>query len=105
MKIEIAEAGGKKRTLHIPLFKPMAGIVAWAMENNKEKFIGYVNDEKDEEDIKVGIGAMEEQFVKLPSKKEIKAFFAEAIAILKQHKGLVLVEVEDHDGDYVKITL
>lgn len=105
MKIEIAEAGGKKRTLHIPLFKSMAGIVAWAMENNKKNFIGYVNDEKDEEDIKVGIGATEEQFVNLPSKKEIKAFFAEAIGILKGYKGLVLVEVDDHEGDYVKIIL
>ena len=105
MKIEIAEAGGKKRTLHIPLFKPMAGIVAWAMNKNRQNFLGYVNEESDEEENKIGIDTSQEQLDNLPSKKEIKAFFAEAIAILKQHKGLVLVEVEDHDGDYVKITL
>ena len=105
MKIEIAEAGGKKRTLHIPLFKPMAGIVAWAMNKNRQSFLGYVNEESDEEENEIVIDTSQEQLDNLPSKKEIKAFFAEAIAILKQHKGIVFVEVADHDGDHIKITL
>lgn len=105
MKIEIAEAGGKKRTLHIPLFKPMAGIVAWAMNKNRQNFLGYVNEESDEEENKIGIDTSQEQLDNLPSKKELKEFFSKSIEILKEHKGLVLVEVADHDGDYIKITL
>ena len=101
MKIEIAEEGGKKKTLYIPLFKPMAGIVAWAMNKNRKKFLGYVN----EEEIKIGIDTSQEQLDNLPSKKELKEFFSKSIEILKEHKGLVLVEVADHDGDYIKITL
>ena len=101
MKIEIAGEGGKKKTLYIPLFKPMAGIVAWAMNKNRQNFLGYVN----EEEIKIGIDTSQEQLDNLPSKKELKEFFSKSIEILKEHKGLVLVEVEDHDGDYIKITL
>lgn len=101
MKIEIAEAGGKKKTLYIPLFKPMAGIVAWAMNKNRKNFLGYVN----EEEIKIGIDTSQEQLDNLPSKKELKEFFSKSIEILKEHKGLVLVEVADHDGDYIKIIL
>ena len=41
----------------------------------------------------------------MPSRKEVKKFFADAIEILKNHKGLELVEAIDSDGDYVKITL
>ena len=101
MKIEIAEEGGKKKTLYIPLFKPMAGIVAWAMNKNRKNFLGYVN----EEEIKIGIDTSQEQLDNLPSKKELKEFFSKSIEILKEHKGLVLVEVADHDGDYIKIIL
>ena len=101
MKIEIAGEGGKKKTLYIPLFKPMAGIVAWAMNKNRKNFLGYVN----EEEIKIGIDTSKEQLDNLPSKKELKEFFSKSIEILKEHKGLVLVEVADHDGDYIKITL
>ena len=105
MKIEIAGEGGKKKTLYIPLFKPMAGIVAWAMNKNRKNFLGYINEESDEEEIKIGIDTSQEQLDKLPSKKELKNFLSKGIGILKEHKGLVLVEVADHDGDYIKITL
>ena len=105
MKIEIAEEGGKKKTLYIPLFKPMAGIVAWAMNKNRKNFLGYVKEESDEEEIKIGIDTSQEQLDKLPSKKELKNFLSKGIGILKEHKGLVLVEVADHEGDHIKITL
>ena len=132
MKIEIAGEGSKKKTLHIPLFKSMAGIVAWAMNKNRQNFLDHINsndvkehltedeieddDElEDEDDIEDEDEAedMEEedrksmqwQIDNLPSKKELKEFFSKSIEILKEHKGLVLVEVADHEGDYVKITL
>ena len=113
MKIEIAEASGKKRTLHIPLFKSMAGIVAWAMDKNKQKFLDQINSddikeqlpEDVEEDCQEDIAELKEQIDNLPSKKELKNFFAKSIGILKEHKGLVLVEVADSGGDHVKITL
>ena len=120
MKIEIAEEGGKKKTLYIPLFKPMAGIVAWAMNKNRKNFLDHINsidskkyltedeieDEDESEDMKEeDINSMQEHVDNLPSKKELKEFFSKSIEILKEHKGLVLVEVADSDGDYVKITL
>ena len=126
MKIEIAEEGGKKKTLYIPLFKPMAGIVAWAMNKNRKNFLDHINsidskkhltedeiedddeieDEDEIEDMKEeDINSMQEHVDNLPSKKELKEFFSKSIEILKEHKGLVLVEVADSDGDYVKITL
>ncbi|MBR7162729.1 MAG: hypothetical protein IKD35_02015 [Clostridia bacterium] len=116
MKIEIAEEGGKKKTLYIPLFKPMAGIVAWAMNKNRKNFLDHINsidskkhlteDEIEIEDMKEeDINSMQEHVDNLPSKKELKEFFSKSIEILKEHKGLVLVEVADSDGDYVKITL
>ena len=114
MKIEIAEAGGKKKTLYIPLFKPMAGIVAWAMNKNRKNFLDHINsndfkehltEDEVEDMVEEGINAMQEHIDNLPSKKELKEFFSKSIEILKEHKGLVLVEVADHEGDYVKITL
>ena len=116
MKIEIAGEGGKKKTLYIPLFKPMAGIVAWAMNKNRKNFLDHINsidskkhlteDEIEIEDMKEeDINSMQEHVDNLPSKKELKEFFSKSIEILKEHKGLVLVEVADSDGDYVKITL
>ena len=126
MKIEIAEEGGKKKTLYIPLFKPMAGIVAWAMNKNRKNFLDHINSidskEKSAEDKieyedeivdddeienmeEEGINSMQEHVDNLPSKKELKEFFSKSIEILKEHKGLVLVEVADHEGDHIKITL
>ena len=116
MKIEIAGEGGKKKTLYIPLFKPMAGIVAWAMNKNRQNFLDHINstdikehlteDEDEIEDMEEeGINAMQEHVDNLPSKKELKEFFSKSIEILKEHKGLVLVEVADSGGDHVKITL
>ena len=101
MKIEVAPESGKKKTIHVPLTKSLAGLVAWAMNKNRQNFLGYVN----EEEIKIGIDTSQEQLDNLPSKKELKNFLSKSIGILKEHKGLVLVEVEDHDGDYIKITL
>ena len=101
MKIEVAPESGKKRTIHVPLTKSLSGIVAWAMNKNRQNFLGYVN----EEEIKIGIDTSQEQLDNLPSKKELKEFFSKSIEILKEHKGLVLVEVADHDGDYIKIIL
>ena len=40
-----------------------------------------------------------------PSKKEVKHLAKEAVKILKEHKGLVLVDVESDDGETVKITI
>ena len=120
MKIEIAEEGGKKKTLYIPLFKPMAGIVAWAMNKNRKNFLDHINsidskeqsaedefeDDDEIEDMEEeGINSMQEHIDNLPSKKELKEFFSKSIEILKEHKGLVLVEVADHEGDHIKITL
>ena len=105
MKIEIAPESGKKRTIHVPLTKSLSGIVAWAMNKNRQNFLGYVKEESDEEEIKIGIDTSQEQLDNLPSKKELKEFFSKSIEIIKEHKGLVLVEVADHDGDYIKITL
>ena len=101
LKIEVAPESGKKKTIHVPLTKSLAGIVAWAMNKNRQNFLGYVN----EEEIKIGIDTSQEQLDNLPSKKELKEFFSKSIEILKEHKGLVLVEVADHDGDYIKIIL
>lgn len=114
MKIEIAEEGGKKKTLYIPLFKPMAGIVAWAMNKNRQNFLDHINsadikehltEDEVEDVVEEGINAMQEHIDNLPSKKELKEFFSKSIEILKEHKGLVLVEVADHEGDHIKITL
>ena len=41
----------------------------------------------------------------LPSKKEMRHVAKEAVKILKEHKGLVLVDVESDDGETVKITI
>lgn len=101
MKIEVAPESGKKRTIHVPLTKSLAGLVAWAMNKNRQNFLGYVN----EEEIKIGIDTSQEKLDNLPSKKELKEFFSKSIEILKEHKGLVLVEVADHEGDHIKITL
>ena len=91
----------QKKTIHVPLTKSLAGTVAWAMNRNRQNFLGYVN----EEEIKIGIDTSQEQLDNLPSKKELKEFFSKSIEILKEHKGLVLVEVADHEGDHIKITL
>ena len=40
-----------------------------------------------------------------PSKKEMKHLAKESVKILKEHKGLVLVDVESDDGTAVKITI
>ena len=101
MKIEVAPESGKKRTIHVPLTKSLAGIVAWAMNKNRQNVLGYVN----EEEIKIGIDTSQEQLDNLPSKKELKNFLSKCIGILKEHKGLELVEVADHEGDHIKITL
>ena len=105
MKIEVAPESGKKRTIHVPLTKSLSGIVAWAMNKNRQNFLGYVKEESDEEEIKIGIDTSQEQLDKLPSKKELKNFLSKGIGILKEHKGLVLVEVADHEGDHIKVTL
>ena len=41
----------------------------------------------------------------MPSKKEMRHMAKEAVKILKEHKGLVLVDVESDDGETVKITI
>lgn len=41
----------------------------------------------------------------MPSKKELRHVAKEAVKILKEHKGLVLVDVESDDGETVKITI
>ena len=41
----------------------------------------------------------------MPSKKEMRHLAKEAVKILKEHKGLVLVDVESDDGEAVKITI
>ena len=41
----------------------------------------------------------------MPSKKEMRHVAKEAVKILKEHKGLVLVDVESDDGTAVKITI
>ena len=41
----------------------------------------------------------------LPSKKEMRQVAKEAVKILKEHKGLVLVDMESDDGETVKITI
>ena len=41
----------------------------------------------------------------MPSKKEMRQVAKEAVKILKEHKGLVLVDVESDDGETVKITI
>lgn len=101
MKIEIAPESGKKKTIHVPLTKSLAGIAAWAMNKNRQNFLGYVK----EEETKIGIDTSQEQLDKLPSKKELKNILSKSIGILKEHKGLVLVEVADHEGEHIKITL
>ena len=40
-----------------------------------------------------------------PSKKEMRNLAKESVKILKEHKGLVLVDVESDDGTAVKITI
>ena len=114
MKIEIAEAGGKQRTIRVPLFKSLSGIVAWAMNKNRKTFLDHINsndlkehltEDEVEDVVEEGINTMQEHIDNLPSKKELKEFFSKSIEILKEHKGLVLVEVADHEGDHIKITL
>ncbi|MBR2919284.1 MAG: hypothetical protein IKC29_04420 [Clostridia bacterium] len=41
----------------------------------------------------------------MPSKKEMRHVAKEAVKILKEHKGLVLVDMESDDGETVKITI
>ena len=41
----------------------------------------------------------------MPSKKEMKQVAKEAVKILKEHKGLVIVDMESDDGETVKITI
>ena len=41
----------------------------------------------------------------IPSKEEMRHVAKEAVKILKEHKGLVLVDVESDDGETVKITI
>lgn len=41
----------------------------------------------------------------MPSKKEMRHVAKEAVKILKEHKGLVLVDIESDDGEAVKITI
>ena len=114
MKIEIAPESGKKRTIHVPLTKSLSGIVAWAMNKNRQNFLDHINsndvkehltEDEVEDMVEEGINAMQEHIDNLPSKKELKEFFSKSIEILKEHKGLVLVEVADHEGDHIKITL
>ena len=100
MKIVIQEEGGRKIKLHIPLWKSCAGIVARILCSDKAKNIDYGVDEGDVPLIQTNVNQE-----KMPSRKEVKKFFADAIGILKSHKGLELVEAIDSDGDYVKITL
>ena len=100
MKIVIQEEGGRKIKLHIPLWKSCAGIVARILCSDKAKDIDYGVDEGDVPLIQPNVNQE-----KTPSRKEVKKFFADAIEILKSHKGLELVEAIDSDGDYVKITL
>jgi hypothetical protein len=40
-----------------------------------------------------------------PSKKEMRHLAKESVKILKQHKGIVFVDVESDDGTIVKITI
>ena len=40
-----------------------------------------------------------------PSKKEMRHLAKESVKILKEHKGIVLVDVESDDGTTVKITV
>ena len=98
MKIEIAPESGRKIKLYIPLWESLAGIGAKVMCGGMNKWLSYA----DIDDIEIGI---EENASNMPSKKELKGFLKESISILKNHKGLELVEVEDHDGDCIKITL
>lgn len=100
MKIVIQEDGGRKIKLHIPLWKSFAGIVARILCSDKAKNIDYGVDEGDVPLIQTNVNQEN-----TPSRKEVKKFFADAIEILKNHKGLELVEAIDSDGDYVKITL
>ena len=41
----------------------------------------------------------------MPSKKEMRHVAKDAVKILKEHKGLVLVDAESDDGETVKITI
>lgn len=40
-----------------------------------------------------------------PPKNEMRQVAKEAVKILKEHKGLVLVDMESDDGEMVKITI
>ena len=98
MKIAVASESGRKIKLYIPLWESFAGIGANFLCGGMNKWLSYA----DIDSVEMGI---DENEANMPSKKELKRFLKEAMAILKNHKGLVLVEVQDHDGDYVKITL
>jgi guanylate kinase len=82
--------------LYIPLWKSFAGIGASVLCKGKNLTI----DEDSAEEIEDYIDKENQ-----PTKKEMKKFLAEAIEVLKHHKGLELVEVEDAEGTHVKITL
>lgn len=81
MKIAIKNENGKKINIRIPLFKSMAGIGA--------KIIFSQNNDED-----IGL-----------TKAEQRDITAKAIEILKEHKGLVLVDIECDDDAGVKITI
>ena len=96
MKIEIVDEDGKKIKLHVPLFRGMAGIAAGAIHKYTKVGLEQASPENE---------SVQEAIEKMPNKKEIKHVLSAAIGILKKHKGLVLVEVEDHGGEHVKITI
>ena len=41
----------------------------------------------------------------IPSKKEMRQVAKEAVKVLKEHKGLAIVDMESDDGETVKITI
>ena len=99
MKVVIKEKDGIKIKLHIPFWKSFAGIGARIICSNRGKNSNVIDECAGDE--------IEEYIDKddLPSREEMKKFLSQAIEILKQYKGLELLEVLDSDGDYVKITL
>lgn len=96
MKIEVLDEDGKKIKLYVPLFRAMAGVAAGAIHKYAKAGIEQASSEDE---------SLQEAIEKMPNKQEIKRFLSAAIVILKKHKGLVLVEVEDHGGEHVKITI
>ena len=96
MKIEVLDEDGKKIRLYVPLFRAMAGVAAGAIHKYTKVGLGQASPENE---------PLQKTIEKTPNKAEIKHFLSAAIGILKKHKGLVLVEVEGHDGERVKITI